>query len=280
VSIGGKIRFLLLIFGICCIITALSLNHAITRTDLLTHESNKLQQNLAAKERIVQNFLANPDQIKTALSFEKNGAAALNFIDTYQPFGINLLVFKDNNLQFWSSSEALPPVQRVKEGSSIYESKNGYYELIKKTEGKYTFLFFITLKTQFFIENQYLKNEIAPELLANHSLDLAAFTDKETRDIFNLNKDYLFQVKLKDSYRGGIYTNIQLWLWIVGLFVICLFVNSYCTWLVNRGFVYAGIGMLTIFFLALRLSDLHYFWLNHQFNLALFSPSIYSLYGW
>lgn len=247
-----------------------------TRTDLLIHESNRLQENLSAKEKIVKNFLANPDQINTVLSFNKNGSAALNFIDTYRPLGINLLVFKDNTLQFWSSSKVLPSINRIKEGSSIYESNNGYYELIKKTIDNHTFLFFITLRSKFFIENQYLKNEIVPELLSNNSLDLAAFTDKDTRDIFNLNKDYLFQVKLKDSYAGGVYTNIQLWLWIVGLFAICLFVNSYCTWLVNKGAVFLGIFILTFFFCVLRISDLKYFWLNHQFNLEIFNPSIYA----
>ena len=275
-SIGGKIRFLLLIFGICCIITALSLNQAITRGDLLTHESNKLQENLSEKERIIQKFLANPTDVKSAKSFDNNGAEALKFIDTYRPLGVNLLVFKENSLKFWSSSKVLPPIGTIKEGTSFYSSRNGYYELVKRTVDKYTFLFFITIKTQFFIENQYLRNEISPELFANYSLDLAGFTDKETRNIFTINKDYLFQVKLKDSYTGGIYTNIQLWLWVVGLFTICLFVNSYCTWLVNKGAVYTGIFLLALFFCALRLSDLQYFWLNHQFNLQIFNPSIYA----
>jgi two-component system nitrogen regulation sensor histidine kinase NtrY len=55
VSIGGKIRFLLLLLGICCIATALSLNNSITNKDLLVHEAKELQENLAAKEQIVQN---------------------------------------------------------------------------------------------------------------------------------------------------------------------------------------------------------------------------------
>ena len=275
-SIGGKIRFLLLIFGICCIITALSLNHAITRTDLLTHEANELQENLTEKERIVQNFLANPIEINKIKSFYKDGDGALKFIDTYRSQGINLLVFKKNTLQFWSSSKILPALSKVKEGTSFYQARNGQYELIRKTEGEYTFLFFIALKTQFLIENQYLKNEISPELFANRSLDIAGFTDKETRNIFSINKDYLFQVKLKDSYTGGIYTNIQLWLWIIGLLAICLFVNSFCTWLVNNGAVVPGIAILTVFFCAVRLSDLQFFWLNHQFNLEIFNPAIYA----
>ncbi|SFG57531.1 sensor histidine kinase [Pedobacter insulae] len=275
-SIGGKIRFLLLIFGICCIITALSLDHAITRADLLTHEANQLQEKLASKERTVQSFLADPAQRNAAKNFNKNGNDALKFIDTYRDLGINILVFKDNVLQFWSSSKVLPVLSRIKEGSSFYGAKNGYYELIKKTEDHYTFLFVISLKTQFVIENQYLKNQIVPELFSNNSLDLAGFTDKDTRNIFSINKDYLFQVKLKDSYTGGIYTNLQLWLWIVGILTIFLFVNSYCTWLVNKGYVLTGVVLLTLFFAALRLSDLYYGWFNHQFDLEIFNPSIYA----
>ncbi|HTM99232.1 MAG TPA: HAMP domain-containing sensor histidine kinase [Pedobacter sp.] len=275
-SIGGKIRFLLLIFGICCITTAISLDHAVTRTDLLTHEANQLQKNLAIKEKTVQNFLTDPAQLKAAENFNRNGEDALKFIDAYRDFGINILVFKNNVLQFWSSSKVLPVVSRTKEGYSFFESKNGYYELIKKTVNNYTFLFVISLKTQFVIENQYLKNQIVPELFANNSLDLAGFTDKETRNIFSINKDYLFQVKLKDSYTGGIYTNIQLWLWIIGLLAICLFINSYCTWLVSKGSVLVGVVVLALFFTALRLSDLNYGWLNHQFDLEIFNPSIYA----
>jgi two-component system nitrogen regulation sensor histidine kinase NtrY len=276
VSIGGKIRFLLLIFGICCIITALSLDRAVTRADLLTHEANQLQENLAVKEKLVQDFLTDPSQLNNAKSFNKNGDAALKFIDTYRDLGINILVFKAAELQFWSSSKVLPVVGKIKEGYSFFESKNGYYELIKKSVDDYTFLFVITVKAQFVIENQYLKNEIAPELFKRNSLDLAGFTDKETRNIFSLNKDYLFQVKLKDSYNEGIYANIQLWLWIVGLLATCLFFNSYCTWLVAKGHVVAGVLVLAFFFTALRLSDLHYAWLNRQFNLTIFNPSIYA----
>ncbi|MGF1926144.1 MAG: sensor histidine kinase, partial [Bacteroidia bacterium] len=227
-------------------------------------------------ERVVQNFLANPEQLALAKSFDTHADHALGFIDAYRPQGINLLVFKGGVLKFWSSSKVLPPLNRVKEGTSYFPSRNGHYELIKKTDGVYTFVFFITLKSEYLIENQYLRNEISTELFQNRSLDLAGFTDKETRNIFSINKDYLFQVRLKDSYTGGIYTNIQLWLWIVGLLTICLFVNSLCTWLVNKGSVVLGIALLTFFFATLRLTDLQFLWLNHQFNLDIFNPSIYA----
>lgn len=275
-SIGGKIRFLLLILGVCCIITAISLHHAITRADLLAHEANRLQENLHLKEKAVYDILDDSLQLHEVQSFPKNGTAALAFIDQYRNKGINLLVYKDESLQFWSSSKIYPVLEKVRKGPSFYVNKNGSYELIRKDVGNYAFVFIITIKTQYEIENQYLRNEIAPELLQRNSLVLAGFTDKDTRNIFSIRKDYLFPVKLNDAYTGGIYSHMQLWLWITGLLAICLFVNSYCTWLVSRGKALAGILVLGLFFGAFRLSDLKYFWLNRQFNLEIFSPSVYA----
>ncbi|KQC01610.1 ATPase [Pedobacter sp. Hv1] len=265
-----------MLLGICCIATALSLDNSITKKDLLIHEASELQQNLATKERVVQNFLSNPAKLNELKQLYKDEKLALDFIKTYRDNGINLLVYKNTELQFWSSVKALPSnTFRLKEGTSFSQQPNGWYELIKKTEGPYTFLFLITVKTQFSIENQYLKNQIAPELFPRSSLDLASFTDKDITEIFNIQKEYLFPVKLSHEYSKNIYAMIQIWLWIVGLFSICLFVNSYCSWLVNKGLAVAGTFMLVIFFFAFRLTDLQFFWFNHQFELEIFNPSIY-----
>ena len=268
---------MLLVLGICCIATALSLNSSITQKDLLLHEAENLQKNLAVKENIVESYISNPEKLNELKTFSKDDKLSLSFIDSYRDKGINVLVYNNNILQFWSSIRAFPQnVKRLKEGASFQQLANGYYELIKKTVDNYTFIFLINVKTQFSIENQYLKNQIVPELFPSNSLDLASFTDKETKEILSIHKDYLFAVKLSDEYSKNIYATMQLWLWIVGLFSICLFVNSYCTWLARKGFLIAGTLILTAFFLAFRLSDLQFFWFNHQFNLDVFSPSIYA----
>lgn len=275
-GIGGKIRFLLLILGICCIATALSLDNSITKKDLLLHEANELQQNLATKERVVQSYISNPTKLNELKQFYKDEQLALSFIRTYRDNGINVLVYKDNDLQFWSSIKAFPPnIFRSKEGISFSHQPNGWYEITKKTEGNYTFVFLITVKTEYSIENQYLKNQIALELFPRNSLDLASFTDKDIKEIFSIHKDYLFAVKLSQEYSKNIYATMQIWLWILGLFSICLFVNSYCSWLVNKGMAVAGTFVLSIFFFAFRLTDLQFFWFNHQFELEIFNPSIY-----
>lgn len=275
--IGGKIRFLLLLLGISCIATALSLNNSITSKDLLLHEAKELQKNLNAKERVVQNFLANPKKVEELLSFYKKEKLALAFINDYRDKGINLLVYRNKTLQFWSTAKiSLPSLDRYKEGTSFVQLSNGYYELIKKTVNSHTLVFLINVKAKFNIQNQYLSSQISPELFARNSLDLAGFTDKNGTEIFSLKKEYLFSVKLSNEYSKNVYATMQVWLWIVGLFSICLFINSFSSWLVRKGYLLTATAVISIFFIAFRLSDLKYFWFNHQFNLEIFSPAVYA----
>ena len=108
-NIGGKIRFLLLILGICCIATALSLKHSITEKDLLQHEASKLQENLALNEQTVYNFLADAQQLERAKQFHLNETFALNYINSFGVKGINILTYDHSVLKFWSSYKAIPP---------------------------------------------------------------------------------------------------------------------------------------------------------------------------
>lgn len=276
-SIGGKIRFLLLLLGFSCIATALSLNNSITSKDLLLHEAKELQQNLTVRERLVKDFLANPKKIEELKLLYKNEKLALDFINNYKNKSINVLIYRNNTLQFWSTAiTSLSNLDRYKEGTSFVQLSNGYYELTKKKIDAYTFVFLISVKSQFNIQNQYLKGQISPDLLDRNSLDLADFTDKNGTEIFSLQKEYLFSVRLSNEYSKNVYASIQLWLWIVGLFSICLFINSFSSWLVKKGHLLTATLVISLFFVAFRLSDLKYFWFNHQFNLTIFSPTIYA----
>lgn len=257
-------------------VTAWSLDKSITGKDLLIHEAGILQENLAVKERLVYNFIDQDENLKLAERYHIDSDKALAFIDLYREMGVNLLVYNREKLQFWSTSRIEPAINNIKEGTSFTQFPNGWYELIKKTKGDYTFLFIITVKNQFSIENQYLKSQIAPELFSKNTLDLASFNDKETVDIFSINKEYLFPVKLNYSDQANTYKQLELWLWLIGLFSICLFVNSYCNLLASMGLTTSATLILTIFFIAIRLSDLEYAWLNNQLEIEIFNPTIYA----
>lgn len=276
-STGLKIRLLMLLLGICCFVTAISLRKSITKKDLLQHEANRLQENLLIRERIIYDYLTIPQKLEDLKKFSVDEGLSNGFINTYRANGINVLVYRNKQLEYWSTYRAFPAnIDRLKDGTSFVLLSNGYYELIKKTVGEYIFVFLVTVKSQYAIENQYLKNEIWPGLFDKKTLEIASFTDKETTEIFSLNKEYLFNVKLSNSYVHNIYTNLQLWLWVVGVVFVSLFVNSCALSLAKNGKVLGGTLLVAFYFIALRLTDLKFFWFNHQFDLKIFDPSIYA----
>ncbi len=275
-SVNGKIRLLLFILGCVCILTSISLNHQTTKSDFIIHEAEILQQNLAEKEKLILDFLADSAMVESAKQFNVNAAAGLNFIEEYRSKGINLLVYENNKLKFWSSTRFSinQPIQ--KKGFSVLETKNGIYEVYKAEVDRYTFIFSITIKTQFSVENQFLRNRISPELLPRESLKIARFGETNTQDIFSIDGNYLFQVKLNEDYQGGLYQNFQLWLWVLGIMAITGFVNSLAMWLVRNKSVIWGVLCLTLYFVLLRWTDLEYSWMSYQFNLEIFDPKVYA----
>jgi two-component system nitrogen regulation sensor histidine kinase NtrY len=276
-SIGAKIRFLLLILGICCIATAVSLKHSVTREDLLKHEAEILQKNLTAHEKQVQEFLSNPAQVESAKHYDKDDALSLNFINTIREEGINILVYYNKELTFWSSYKAFPAdISSLKEGTTFVQLQNGWYEAIKKNSGMYTIVFLLDVKTQYSIQNKYLQNRISPKLSSNNALTLATYTDNDAYGITDLSGKLLFEVKLLPGYKSSVYSTVEIWLWVIGLFSLCLSFNAYCSLLVKKGHLLLSTGLILLFFLIFRLTDLEFGWFNHQFNFELFDPKVYA----
>jgi two-component system nitrogen regulation sensor histidine kinase NtrY len=276
-SIGAKIRFLLLILGLCCIATAISLKQSIRKSDLLRHEAGKLQENLLAHEKLVHDFLQDPVQVNNAKQYDVNDELSLNFINLIRDQGINLLTYYNDELRFWSSYKAFPPNSAsLKEGTSFIQLSNGWYEVVKKTYGKYTLVFLIDVKTQYSIQNKYLQNRISPHLCSNNSLTLASFGDNDAYSIKDLSGRLLFEVKLLPDYRSNVFSTVEIWLWVLGLFSLCLFFNAYCSLLVKKGHLLLATCLITLFFIVFRLTDLEFGWFNHQFNFELFDPKVYA----
>lgn len=275
-SIGAKIRFLLLILSLCCIATAVSLKHSISKKDLLDHEASILQENLAVREHMVYNFLNDPTELKKAQAFHLNEDYALDFIQRFKSKGIQVLTFKKDQVLFWSSFKTFPSeVVRLREGNSFHQFPNGWSEVIKKSTGDFTIVFLIEVKNQYKFTNKYLSNSFVPTLTDSKSLTLGTFNDTEVHGINDHNGNLLFVVKLVPGYVDTIFSNLELWLWIIGLFSFCLFVNSLCALLVRSGRLLLGTLLITLFFVIFRLTDLEFGWFNHQFNSQLFDPKVY-----
>lgn len=256
--------------------TAISLKHSISKRDLLDYEASTLQENLSIKEHQIYEFLKNPVEVKKAREFHANESYALDFINKYRGQGIQILTFNKDELLFWSSFNTFPSEVRVlKEGNSFYQFPNGWAEVIKKTAGDFTMVFLIEIKDQYKFTNKYLTNDFVPTLTESKALTLGTYSDQDVHGIKDHNGNLLFVVKLAPGYIDSVYSNVEVWLWAVGLFSFCLFINSVCALMARSGKLLLATGLIIIFFIVFRLTDLEFGWFNHQFNLQLFDPKVY-----
>ncbi|MDQ1140988.1 sensor histidine kinase [Pedobacter agri] len=278
-SFGVKIRFLLLVLGCCLIVTSISLSRFTTKNELLERDAKEVQQNLLVKERDVAAFLASKNEVKKAKELHVNPKEAIEFLDVYRKVkGINLLTFQNNQLKFWSTYRVTDIDPRtIKEGSSVLFFSNGWYEVIKSTQGDFSLIFLISIQSQYpFKETKYFKNDLDPLLSSSQLLTLASFTDKDVYSIKSIENKFLFGLKVKPGYVDDYYSVIQLWLFIAGMLSICMFFNSLSSLIARKGHIVWGTLLLLVFFLSFRLSDLYFGWFNHRFPLDLFDPRIYS----
>lgn len=278
-SFGVKIRFLLLVLGCCLIVTSISLSRFTTKNELLERDAKEVQQNLLVKERDVAAFLGNKNEVKKAKALHVNPKEAIEFLDVYRKVkGINLLTFQNNQLKFWSTYRVTDIDPRtIKEGSSVLFFSNGWYEVIKSTQGDFSLIFLISIQSQYpFKETKYFKNDLDPLLSSSQLLTLASFTDKDVYSIKSIENKFLFGLKVKPGYVDDYYSVIQLWLFIAGMLSICMFFNSLSSLIARKGHIVWGTLLLLVFFLSFRLSDLYFGWFNHRFPLDLFDPRIYS----
>lgn len=278
-SFGVKIRFLLLILGCCLIVTSISLSRFSTKSQLLEHDGQEIQDNLLAKERIVEKFLADAAQVDLAKNLHLKPNTAKDFLETYRDVsGINILTYQNNILKFWSSNRVtdIDP-STIKMGTSVLFFSNGWYEVIRSKKGDFDFIFLILIQSQYpFRETEYFKNDIDPLLSTNQALTLASFTDKEVYTIKSLDNRFLFGLKVKPGYTDDFTSKTQIWMFVAGMLCICMFFNSLSSYFAKRGYLAGGTILLFAFFFVFRYSDLHYGWFSNRFAVNLFDPRIYA----
>lgn len=266
-----------MLLGLICFITAISIHHNISKSYLLKYESKRLQEHLLQKELDVNKLFASQAQINLLKTLANSELESKLFIDKNRIKGINLLVYHKDELKFWTSYRVFPKnFKKIKEGTSFLKLENGYYGIVKKTNKEDTFIFLINIKSNYSIENKYLKNEFWPNLFDSNTLDIAQFSEQDSIEIFNLHNEYLFSVKLSSNASNNIFSLWQIWLWVAGVIFISVFINLQGVQLARKNHPVWGTSLVAFYFLLIRIIDLKFTWFNHKFNLKIFDPSIYA----
>lgn len=265
----------MLAIGFAC--TALTINFTINKLEVLHLDGQKIERRLHRKEVFVKEFLSDPANRDSLKNVTKNEVWAQYLIkELSDKRNIYLQTFEGGKLKFWSGIKVILETDSLlREGSTFIPWENGYYEAIKKTDGKFSTICYIPVKAKYPYQNEYLKNEFARELISSDNLEIANLNDNDVFNIRNVDGKYLFSVKLKPSVRNTFYTALELWMWIFSMVFAFIFVTHLCAGIANKGQARIATLLLAISILSFRIMDLEFRWFANHFDFEIFNPKYY-----
>ena len=142
---SGKIRLLLALLCASLLFTAVIVRKTYTPVNSLDQTAKALESNLQKKENYVNNLINNKSSFNKLKKIQNTPLAAVDLIKDFTTENNTwFITFTNNRLSFWSGIKIIPEnPASIKEGYSFHKEPNGYYEVIKKSEGNFTAVFFI-----------------------------------------------------------------------------------------------------------------------------------------
>ena len=275
---SAKIRLLLALLFASLLLTAIIVQKTYTPKNNLYQTGQTLEDNLRRKEAIVNAVIDDSVAFEKLKSLDIDEQAGLKAIKDFTTDGnIWVTTFKDEHLAFWSGIKVISEYPKlIREGYSFVHEQNGYYEVIKKSKGGFSAIFYIPVKNAYRVQNQYLNNIFVKSLLNDNNIGIADFTDKNVYEIHSLNGTYLFSVKVKNNEVGHKFFYFELVIWVLCALVLFLLVHSICNYIALSGYGYLSFLVLGVFIALLRFINLHYGWPGFSHQPEIFNPKIYS----
>lgn len=275
----AKIRILLAVLCATLLLTAMVIRNSYTPQKGLVKSARELEGNLHKREQVVANLFSDKQFNHLATLPNKSTQEALDKIEFLTIKNrIWLVTYKNDQLAYWTGIKVIPQTYRsIKEGSSFIKQTNGYYEAIRKTKGNFTAVAFIFVKSNFKVQNQYLKNDFEPGLLSSNNLQIADLGDKDVYHIHDLRNDYLFSVKLDKTAVNYNYVSIEVILWLAALLSLCLLISSICNYFIHIKQVLLSFLIMAASIVLIRYVNLYLHLPDFSGSVLLFSPELYTL---
>jgi len=271
-----------LLLAILCatfILTAVIVKETFTPRVNLAQTGTILQNNLNAKETTVEDIIRNAkefERLKHLADSTGENESITIIKDLTDRKRIWLFTYLNNRLSYWSGIKILPKSPApYTEGTSFVKEINGYYEVIKKTDGNFSALFFILIKADYAFQNKYLHNTFDKDLLSDDNVTIADISDTQVYNIRSVNNSYLFSIKLKPGNINHRFYYFEIILWLLGFLTLCTLIHNICGYLARRGHVFVSFGVLAIFIIGIRFINLQYNWPNLS-GFEIFNPQLYA----
>jgi len=269
---------MLALLGASLLLTAVIVRSTYTPAVNLVQTAKMLENNLHLKEEYVANAIANKAGLERFKAIANNYEDGLQCIRQFTADkNILVITYKNSRVQYWSDITQIPQNPAyIKEGYSFHRWDNGFYEAVKKSDGNFSVIFLIPIKTNYTVQNQYLENSFAKDLLKDNNIDIADFTDKDAYPVQSISKTPLFWVKVKSNDVNYRFFYFELVLWLITFLVICVLVQNICSYFLNKGHLFLSFIFLAAFIVGIRYLNLQYKWPNSTHRLDIFNPDFYS----
>jgi two-component system, NtrC family, nitrogen regulation sensor histidine kinase NtrY len=275
---SAKIRLLLALLFASLLLTALIVQNTYTPKNNLYQTGQTLENNLSKKEELVNDVINSETSFDKLKTLDVDEQAALKAIKTFTTDeNIWATTFKNGHLVFWSGVKTIPErSDAVHEGYSFVQEANGFYEAIKKSEGNFSAIFFIPVKINYRVQNKYLRNTFASNLLKDNNIEIADFTDRNIYEVHSTNGTYLFSVKVKQNEIGRKFFYFEVGIWLLCALVLFLLIHSICNYFAFNGHIYLSVLILGTFIILIRYINLHYDWPIFTHRPEIFNPRNYT----
>jgi len=276
-----KIRLLLLLFTISCIITAIMIHRTISPQTILVSDATDLERNIHKSERVIEDLFQNEAELKVLKHTEEFPIESAKILDKYKDnHFVYLFVYKYNEPVQWSTNVFVPPTDlMISEKTSFAHDINRSFISKKKVMGSTTVVALIPLRKSFEnSNNEYLYNEFYNKIVPFNNLEIAQYTDNSLiKNIYSQEKTYLFSVKLKEGRIESYFNYLEIGFWIAALLSFSILITSLCVAFSKKGYYWTSVGILILYFALLKIGDFQSNWITEHSTFGLFEPKYYAL---
>ncbi len=141
--------------------------------------------------------------------------------------GISVYGFENNKLTYWSNSTvSFNSINDFSDTNGVVLLKDGYYQYLKKQRNNQTFLGLILIKSEYAIQNNYLKKGIHPSFGITDDIEISIDNVVSGTAIKDQNGNRLFSMQINPSnYKSSDWLSIIIYF--LGLVLLILFVYRY-----------------------------------------------------
>lgn len=193
----------------------------------ITYVTNNTDVSAIFNEKLNEKEKTLTQQLQVLIDTDSVARSFNQIIHDNELNGISVYGFENNKLTYWSNSTvSFNSINDFSGMNGVVLLKDGYYQYLKKQSNNQTFLGLILIKSEYAIQNNYLKKEVHPSFGITDDVEISIDDVESGTAIKDLNGNRLFSMQINPSnYKSSDWLSIIIYF--LGFVLLILFVYRY-----------------------------------------------------